>query len=36
MLVDDAPRHLEPGVLCLGFSLLAFRRVSGAISSPSI
>lgn len=34
-LVFAAP-YLIPGVVCLGFSLLAFRRVSGAISTPSI
>lgn len=31
-----AAPYLIPGLVCLGFSLLAFRRVSGAISAPSI
>ena len=31
-----AAPYLIPGLVCLGFSLLAFRRVSSAISTPSI
>lgn len=31
-----AAPYLIPGIVCLGFSILAFRRVSNAISAPSI
>jgi len=31
-----AAPYLIPGLVCLGFSLLAFRQVSAAISAPSI
>ncbi len=33
---EFAAPYLIPGLVCLGFSLLAFRRVSGAVSAPTI